>query len=88
MSFFNEMILKIGLKPEDAIGGWKFTLLDGQGALLEGHKGIVSYGENEVIARLKKGSLQIMGEKLKVAELNDSELFIKGKIIKIERVEP
>ncbi len=86
MSFFNEIILKIGLKPEDSIGGWKLTLLDGKGALLEGHKGVQSYNNEEIIAKIKGDLLQITGADLKVAEINDLELFIKGKIYKVERV--
>lgn len=86
MSFFNEIILKIGLKPEDSIGGWKLTLLDGKGALIEGHKGVQSYNSEEVVAKIKGDLLQVTGENLKVAEINDLELFIKGKIYKIERI--
>ena len=86
MSFFNEIILKIGLKPSEGIGGWKITLLDGKGALLEGHKGIVSYNTQEIVAKLKVGMLQITGDNLKVAEINAQELFVKGKINKVERV--
>lgn len=85
MSFFNEVILKLGLSPDNCIGGDIVSIYDGAGALIEGHKGLSFIGKEQVTVRLKKGSIDIKGVNLKIEAVNADEVFITGKIISAER---
>ena len=86
MSFLSNTLLKLGVNPENLIGGNKITLYDGKGIFIEGHNGIFSYEPNQIIVKLKKENLSVEGKGLKIIEINKDELYIVGKIIKIERI--
>ena len=86
MSFFNDIILKLGLNIDDSIGGHKITIVDSKGVLVEGHKGLLDYGKNKISIKLKKGNIIINGENLSVIELNEEELFVKGNIFNVGKV--
>ncbi|MBO5774023.1 MAG: YabP/YqfC family sporulation protein [Clostridia bacterium] len=60
---------------------YKITFIGGKELLIEGHKGIVSYSEQEIIARVKRGKLEIAGEKLFLKEINEDELLISGIVL-------
>ena len=84
MSFYNSILKKLNINPENNIGGNKISLFDGKGALIEGHNGIFSYAPTEIIIKLKKQNLTLNGNNLKVAEINKDELYITGQILKVD----
>lgn len=86
MSFFNDIILKLGLDINDSIGGHKITIIDSKGVLIEGHRGLLDYTKNHVLIRLKKGNITVNGDNLSIIELNEDELYIKGKIFNVGKV--
>ena len=48
--------------------------------LVENHRGILAYGENEIEIRVKYGSICIYGEGLHISRLSKVKLLICGKI--------
>lgn len=84
MGFFNEKIVKLGLDPNDCVGGYRVTVFDRCGALIEGHKGILSIDKNEITVRLKKTSLTVKGKNLKIVEINPSEIYVSGSVSALE----
>ncbi|MBO7156716.1 MAG: YabP/YqfC family sporulation protein [Clostridia bacterium] len=63
---------------------YKVTFVGGEALLVEGHKGVLMYGLDEVVLRIKGGRLIIQGNTLVIEEINGEEVFIKGKISHIE----
>ena len=62
---------------------YKVTLTGGKELFIEGHRGIVSYSEQEIICRVKRDKLEISGEKLYVEEINEDELLVSGIVLGI-----
>jgi len=56
----------------------KITLIAGKELLIEGHKGILSYSENEIIIRVRHGKIELLGEKLFIKEINEDEVLVTG----------
>ena len=59
----------------------RMTVLGNEDVLIENYKGIVEYDEN--VIRLNN-RINILGEKLNVEEITDSEIMITGVISNIE----
>ncbi|MCL2631068.1 MAG: YabP/YqfC family sporulation protein [Firmicutes bacterium] len=85
MSFFNDTVLKLGLPHDNFVGGDKVSIFSGKGAFIEGHKGVFSVSEEEIVIKLKKEKVYISGNGLKITEINASEIYIIGKISGILR---
>lgn len=60
---------------------YKVTLIGGKELFIEGHRGIVSYSDQEIICRVKRDKLEISGEKLFVKEINEDELLVSGIVL-------
>lgn len=69
----------------DCIGGEKISVVDFSAALIEGHKGIFSYSDEEIIIQMKKSRVVICGASLKIIEINYDEIYIRGELLRIER---
>lgn len=60
--------------------GYKITLLSGKEIVVEGHKGLSSCSEQEIVVRVRGGKVAITGSDLLIDEINHEELFIRGII--------
>lgn len=56
-------------------------------ALIENHKGIVSYDHCRIIARVPSGYVCVMGSGLCVAMMDNTQLIICGKIKNVSLAE-
>lgn len=81
MGFINDVMNKLGIPPESRAGGYTVNLYDGVGLFVEGHKGILAYTSECIEIRIKREKLIVTGEGLRIIEINQTELYIKGKII-------
>ncbi len=79
--FVDELILK--LKLED-ICPFTVTLLGGKNAVVEGVKNLIFVDENKVKIRVKKLTVSILGDGLKILEIGDGNLLISGEIKGVE----
>ncbi|MDE6211134.1 MAG: YabP/YqfC family sporulation protein [Clostridia bacterium] len=64
----------------DGIGNTFTITLDKGYAVIEGHKGIVQFDKEQIIVKLKKGSVIIKGSDLSIASSQSKELVIKGDV--------
>lgn len=61
-----------------------YTLTVGKGyAVVEGHKGVLSFERNFISVRLKRGKVEFSGEDMVIASSQKEELVIEGKIVGI-----
>ena len=61
-----------------------YTLTVGKDyAVVEGHRGILSFDKTAISVRLKKCKVDFIGEDLSIASSQKEELVIKGKIVNI-----
>ena len=83
-NFFDELKSEFAIK-EDVFA--EFSIIDIAGKLLylEGHKGLLSLGEERVCIKMKKGEIVIIGRGLSLAKLSQNTIAIKGKIEKVEK---
>lgn len=85
MTFYNNILIKFGIPIDDSIGGTKITVIDFIGILIEGHRGVFSYSEEQILVNTKKDKIIIDGKNLILIEINIDEIFIKGKIDSVTR---
>ena len=60
------------------------TLYYGKGAHLEGHKGVISFSKEEIIFKMNKGLIIIVGKNLTITDLTKTDAYVKGNIIEIK----
>ena len=67
----------------DGIGNYFTVTLDKGYAVIEGHKGIVQFDSEQIIVKLKKGSVIFKGKDLTIASSQSKELVIKGEVVDV-----
>ncbi len=86
MSFIGEILDKFSIDMKENVNGYKITVINGVGALVEGHRGVIALESHEVKLRINKSYILIKGESLKLKEIGDSDAYIVGKIVGTEIV--
>ncbi len=67
--------------PAEAVAGVSYIEIIGtHEVLVENHKGILEYTENEVKVNTGKNILRITGQRLSVGSMNSNQLKLAGKI--------
>ena len=61
-------------------GGAEICLRGKRFLVVAGHKGLLSLSQTEVVIRLVKGRVIVLGEGLKVQKMSPSEIYLEGKI--------
>ena len=67
--------------PEEAAGTPKVTLLGRDWALVENHKGLYQYREQEICLYTREGMLVVSGKGLTLKELSPERMFICGTLV-------
>ena len=62
------------------------TLIDDYALFLEGVKEIKEFGEKKIVAILKKGELEVLGEGLFIKKYFEGDLVVCGKIREIRKI--
>ena len=71
--------------PAEAVSGALRVVLTGRSqALVEQHRGVIGYTQNEVTVRLENGFLRIGGQGLELAEYSPQDLCVTGRIDALE----
>lgn len=82
---FNEHIAQMcGLELATLIGSYKYSIFGGTTAVVEGHKGIAGYLDDEVGFHLSNGTLTIRGKDLKIKCLSKNFAVVVGQISNAE----
>ena len=82
MSYKKEVQGKIKGNFDKAMNYYTITLGKGY-AVVEGHKGVLSFESDKISIRLKKGKVNFDGEGMSIASSQKEELVIKGKIVNL-----
>ena len=80
--FFSE--IQKELKLPSVVGGYHLINLDGKALYVEGHKGILSLGQELINFRVKGKIVSVLGEGLSLRALTSSTLSIVGEIKCVE----
>jgi len=80
-NFFNEVKQNIKSPIED----FNIINMSGQILYVEGHKGLIVLSKEEIVFKIKKGTVSVFGENMLLAELNQTTIKICGKIKKVEQ---
>ena len=71
--------------PGDVLAGLSCVRLVGQNeAYVENHRGILAYGEEEILISGGKLLIRVRGEGLKLRSMTPADLVITGTIVGIE----
>lgn len=71
--------------PADVAAGELLVELVGKGELrMENHRGVLSYGEEEITVSGGRVLVRIGGEKLKIAAMSPMSLLVVGEIRRVE----
>lgn len=71
--------------PEEALtGAAKLSVTAGKRALVENHRGILSYGEERIVLRVARGKLCINGSGLRLLAMTEERIYIGGRIQCVE----
>ena len=65
-------------------GAASLILTGGKQALVEGHRGIVEYSQEQIVLALKRGKLILSGSGMQLRAMNAGELLISGSINNVE----
>lgn len=68
------------LPPEALATTVKLSIIGGNRALIENHRGIVEYGKERIVVAAGRNRIVISGRELMLSAMNKSELLIDGKI--------
>lgn len=80
----NKLIKNLDL-PEDLFLGYANIYLNGNREIyISNHRGIMSYGQEEITVLTKEYQLQIKGKALDISSYTKDELTIKGYIHSLE----
>lgn len=74
----------IHLPTEAVLGDMKLSMVGGKRALVENHKGILSFESSCVIVAARRGRLIFHGDGLYLAAMSEEWLIICGKIQAVE----
>lgn len=85
-SFLDVLADKFDLPGEAVAGDSRVTITGNRRILIENHKGLMEYGENQIEVNCGKTILKIRGEELFIRAMNSQELLITGTIFGIDYI--
>lgn len=84
IDFFDE-ISKMTNLPLDLINqGYRYVNFAGKSLYVAGYKKIIVLSKDEVVLKLPKGRMKVVGQDMVIKDLNLSQLILVGKIISVE----
>ena len=82
MSYKKEVQNKLKSNLEEIGNSFTVTLEKGY-AVIEGHKGIIQFDKEQIVVKLKKGSVIFKGKDLSIASSQSKELVIRGYVVDV-----
>lgn len=85
-SFIDDFLNNLDATTKTATNykSFKYVNFNNEIFYLQNFKDIISLGDEEIIVKLFSGEISINGANLKIDEISDKFICIKGKITKIE----
>lgn len=75
-----ELCDRLELPDEIVPGTGSVTVSGGRRALIEGHRGVLAYSEEELVVSFGRQRLTLGGRELRIEAMNAAELLVVGKI--------
>lgn len=75
---------KIDVLSEVGVGSAKLSVYGRSKVLIENHKGIAHYGENEIELNAKGMTVRILGDGLSISAMDKDDMLITGRILSLE----
>lgn len=82
--FLNRTADIFDLPAEAVAGDSRITVTGNRRIVVENHRGLMEYGENEIGVNCGKSILKIKGEELEIRAMNSEELLITGILFGID----
>ncbi len=79
-----ELSERLQLPEEALLGAAKLSVTAGRRALIENHRGILSYSAACIAVATAGGQISLYGRELRLLAMNRSELLIGGSIQSVE----
>jgi sporulation protein YqfC len=84
MDFFAEITRLTGLPVEEALQGFRVTLVSGRACYIMRHTGIVEFSSECVIFKAGKRRLVVRGEGLTIKNLTHDDAVVIGEIAEVK----
>ena len=84
-NFFDELKGEFALN-DDAFSQFNIINISARFLYIEGHKGLLTLGQEQVIVKVKKGRVVVNGQNLSLAKLCHNTIAVKGKIATVETI--
>ena len=82
---FSQCVANIcGLELATLIADYKYSVFGGHTVVVEGHKGIIDYGNEQITFAVGKTALRICGSNLRIKCLEKGFAVVVGKISSVE----
>jgi sporulation protein YqfC len=83
MAFYSLTARKLKIDEIEFIDQPSITLYPSKGAHVEGHKGILSYRDGEIIFKISGGKITMSGEDIKFEEITPTDVYVTGNILSV-----
>ncbi len=84
IDFFDEISKMTNLPLELINQGYRYVNFAGKSLYVAGYKKIIVLSKDEVVLKLPKGRMKVVGQDMVIKDLNLSQLILVGKIISVE----
>ena len=84
MAFLDNVVEKLKITSSTLLSNYSISVYGGVGAHIEGHRGVGYMSDEEIVFKLKKGTLSIKGDALKIKEIDTYDAYVTGKITGVE----
>lgn len=75
---------RLDIPSDISAGSAKLSVYGKSKVLVENHKGILLYSENEIQLSAKGMSVRILGDELSIAAMDKNDMLITGRILSVE----
>lgn len=75
---------RLDLPSDISVGSAKLCVYGKSKVLIENHKGILHYGENEIELNARGMTIRILGDELSISAMDKNDMLITGRILSLE----
>lgn len=75
---------RLDIPSDISVGTAKLSIFGKNRVLIENHKGILHYSENEIELSAKGMTVKFLGDGLSIDAMDKSDMLITGKILSVE----
>ena len=79
-----KMLTKLDIPAESALNAPRITISGADRVLVEGHRGLLEYADDRIVAAGQSCRILIKGEGLDIVAMNRRELVVAGRLWAVE----